>query len=151
MSDLYDTDVVEWSERQADLLRRVAAGERINDQVDWGNVIEEIESVGNEERKAVASALMRGMQHKLYVLCWPQAQSVQHWRAEIRIHLADAFADFRASMREGIERAMPSIYRRACLLVARHMVDAGPALTPLPDACPWTLDELLAEGEAALR
>jgi hypothetical protein len=150
MSD-YDSDIVEWSEEQAKLLRRIKAGEQVNDKVDWDNVIEEIESVGNEERKAVASALMRGMQHKLYVMCWPQTQSVQHWQAEIRIQLADAYADFRASMRDGIEGAMPSIYRRACLLVARHMVDAGPPQTPLPDACPWTLAELLAEGEAALR
>jgi hypothetical protein len=27
MSDLYDSDIVTWSDRQADLLRRVAAGE----------------------------------------------------------------------------------------------------------------------------
>ena len=36
----YDTDILIWSERQAALLRRVAAGERVNDQVDWENVIE---------------------------------------------------------------------------------------------------------------
>ena len=30
MSDLYQTDILEWSEQQADLLRRVAAGERVN-------------------------------------------------------------------------------------------------------------------------
>jgi hypothetical protein len=40
--DLYDDDILWWSEQQAELLRRVAAGERVNDQV----VIEEIESVG---------------------------------------------------------------------------------------------------------
>ena len=45
MSNLYDTDILAWSERQADLLRRVAAGERANDQVDWGNVAEEIEDI----------------------------------------------------------------------------------------------------------
>jgi hypothetical protein len=54
MSD-YDTDVVIWSERQADLLRRVAAGERVNDQVDWTNVIEEVESVGQSQVDAVES------------------------------------------------------------------------------------------------
>ena len=30
MSDLYDTDAMGWSEHQADLLRRHAAGERAN-------------------------------------------------------------------------------------------------------------------------
>jgi len=45
MSDLYGTDLLLWSEQQAKLLRRVAAGEQVNDQVDWENVVEEIESV----------------------------------------------------------------------------------------------------------
>ena len=55
MSDLYDTDILTWSARQADLLRRVAAGERVNDQVDWTNVIEEVESVGQSQVDAVES------------------------------------------------------------------------------------------------
>jgi hypothetical protein len=50
MSDLYDTDVLEWSERQADLLRRLAAGERVNSaDLDWQHVAEEIEDVGKSE------------------------------------------------------------------------------------------------------
>jgi hypothetical protein len=49
MSDLYHTDILEWSERQGALLRRIAAGERVNDtDLDWPNIAEEIESVGNE-------------------------------------------------------------------------------------------------------
>ena len=60
MSD-YDTDVVTWSQRQAALLRRVASGERINDQVDWENVVEEIESVGQSQVDAVESAVVPGV------------------------------------------------------------------------------------------
>jgi hypothetical protein len=30
----YETDTLLWSERQADLLRRLAAGEHVNEQVD---------------------------------------------------------------------------------------------------------------------
>jgi hypothetical protein len=38
MSD-YDTDLLTWSERQAALLRRRAAGELMNDaEIDWANV-----------------------------------------------------------------------------------------------------------------
>ena len=48
MNDLYETDILEWSALQAALLRRLAAGERLNDQVDRGNVVEEIESAGTE-------------------------------------------------------------------------------------------------------
>ena len=57
----YDTDTVLWSAQQADLLRRLAAGEGVNDQVDWENVAEEIDSVG----RSLLLALAR------YVgLCW---------------------------------------------------------------------------------
>jgi hypothetical protein len=66
MSDLYDTDVLEWSEHQAGLLRRVAAGERVNsDDLDWPNIIEEIESVGTEQRHAVASLLVQALAHSV--------------------------------------------------------------------------------------
>src|SRR5579864_5174711 len=55
MSD-YDTDVYAWSKRQSALLRRLAAGERVNDaDLDWPNIAEEIETVGRSERGAVAS------------------------------------------------------------------------------------------------
>src|SRR5271157_5553989 len=37
--DLYDTDILAWSERQADLLRRHAAGDLVNDaELDWLNI-----------------------------------------------------------------------------------------------------------------
>ena len=46
MSDLYDTDILLWSKRQADLLRRHAAGERLNSaDLDWTNIAGEIDSM----------------------------------------------------------------------------------------------------------
>jgi hypothetical protein len=38
MSDTHDTDIALWSVHQAELLRRMAKGERVNDQIDWENV-----------------------------------------------------------------------------------------------------------------
>ena len=59
MSDLYDTDILTWSERQAELLRRRAAGELVNDaEIDWPNVAEEIEAVGRTERRDMASHIL---------------------------------------------------------------------------------------------
>ena len=55
MSVLYDDDILLWSERQGDLLRRVASGEPLNEPPDWDNIIEEIESVGREQLHAVES------------------------------------------------------------------------------------------------
>ena len=54
MSD-YETDVSRWSERQGALLRRLAAGERVNDaDLDWTNIADEIETVGRSERTALS-------------------------------------------------------------------------------------------------
>ena len=55
MGSLYDTDVVEWAEHQAALLRRHASGETLNEPLDWANIIDEVETVGRSEVGAVES------------------------------------------------------------------------------------------------
>lgn len=47
MSDLYDEDFILWTEQQATLLRRRADDDLVNDaELDWRNLAEEIEAVG---------------------------------------------------------------------------------------------------------
>ena len=43
----YNEDFVVWSKRQAGLLRRVAAGEAVDEAPDWPNLIQEIEGFGH--------------------------------------------------------------------------------------------------------
>ena len=53
MSD-YDTAVALWSKQQADLLRRRAAGQMVNDaDLDWPNIAEEIEALGRSEHSSL--------------------------------------------------------------------------------------------------
>jgi hypothetical protein len=56
MSD-YDSDILIWSERQTELLRRVSAGEPINEQPGWSNIIEELADVGRGELRSCQSLL----------------------------------------------------------------------------------------------
>jgi hypothetical protein len=142
MSDLYGDDIVLWAAQQADALRR-----RATNEIDWDNVAEEIEDVGRSELRVVTSALRIAMQHKLYLLGWPNAQAAGHWEIEARNHLADAHEDFRESMRAKI--GLAALYRRARLEVDKHILDEGPPVVALPEHCPWSLDELLAKGGAA--
>jgi Domain of unknown function DUF29 len=65
MAEINDNDVLTWSERQAEPLRGVSAGGRINDRVDWQNIIEEIESVGRSEWHAVEPHLAQVLLHDL--------------------------------------------------------------------------------------
>jgi len=141
MAGLYETDIVEWSDHQAALLRRLAAGERVNDQVDWANVVEEIESVGSEQVHAVGSLLMQAAAHRLKAMGWPNARDVPGWQADARRFAIDAADRFTPSMRQRLD--MARIYRRALRTLPDSM-DGNPPLT-LPGECPWSLDELLAE------
>jgi hypothetical protein len=149
MSDLYEDDIVTWSEQQAELLRRAARGKHINDQLDWSNIIEEVESVGRGETDAVMSLLSNAMGHKLRLIEWPEDPAVRHWRHEIRVWLAQVAKRHRASMH--IKTALADLWQDATLDAGGPMLDAGPPSIALPEACPWTLDQLLAEGEAARR
>jgi hypothetical protein len=65
MSD-YDTDILTWSEHQAEFLRQHAAGTRANDAaIDWPNIIEEIEAVGQSQVDQIEAWLFQMAVHLL--------------------------------------------------------------------------------------
>ena len=136
----YDTDILLWSEHQAALLRRAGAGERVNDQVDWENVAEEIEAVGRTERRACESHLVQALLHDLKAEAWTQSREVPHWRAEARQQRGEARVAFSPSMRQRID--MQRVYRRALEALPETM-DGLPPL-PITSGVP-TLDAMLAE------
>ena len=137
---LYDRDILAWSEHQAALLRRLAAGERLNDTVDWPNVIEEVESVGRAELHSVESLLMQAILHLLKISAWPGSRSVAHWRPETIGFLLQARRRFSPSMPQRIDLA--DIYADA-LQQFRGTVDDSGAPLAIPDSCPCSLDDLL--------
>ena len=144
--DLYKTDILLWSERQAELLRRHAAGERINDAaIDWPNIAEEIEDVGRSERNSVESHLVQALLHDLKAEAWPLSLAVPHWRAEARGHRDDARRRFSPAMAQRID--VTKLHREALHRMPETM-DGVPPL-PVPDVCPVTLDEMLSDDPAA--
>jgi hypothetical protein len=142
LGDLYDTDIVIWSEEQSALLRRMAAGDRLNDaQPDWLNIIEEIESVGNEQVRAVEPLLFQALVHDLKAAAWPAAPDLPHWPAEARSFRAQASLRFAPSTRQRIDIAR--LYAKALRLLPDTI--GGQAPLPVPGDCPTTLDEMLGE------
>lgn len=142
----YESDTYTWANEQAALLRRLSAGEPINNQPDWANIIEEIEGVSRSELRAATSPLANAMQHKLYLIGWPKNESTRHWQAEVTVQLVEMHGEYRPSMRQAIEASLDHLYRLAKVRAMRHMVDT-PAATPLPMSCPWSFDELLEEAD----
>jgi hypothetical protein len=146
VSELYDTDILRWSEQQAKLLRRRAAGELVNDaEIDWPNVAEEIEDVGLNELRACRSLLRQALRHMLKAEAWPLARDAPTWRADaidFRQQARDAYAP---SMKDA-DINLAGLYRQALRTMPETM-DGQPPL-PVPDACPVTLAELLAPDPA---
>lgn len=141
MGNLYWDDVLLWSEQQAGLLRRLAAGERVNEQIDWENLIEEVESVGNEQLHAVESLLLQALVHMLKATAWPDARDAPKWRADAISFRAQAANRFVPSMRQRLK--LDRLYRQARRAVPE--ANDGQPPMPLPEVCPATLDDLLRE------
>jgi hypothetical protein len=143
MTNLYEADILLWSERQADLLRQHAAAARANDAIDWPNIIEEIESVGNEQLHAVESLLIQALAHILKAEAWPASRDVPHWQAEARGFRRQARRRFAPSMRQKIDVA--DLYADALAMLPDTMDGLPPVLVPA--VCRFTLDELLARDD----
>jgi hypothetical protein len=142
MPDLYESDILLWSEQQGELLRRLAQGERVNDRVDWENVVEEVESVGRDQLHAVESLLVQALVHMLKADAWPASRDAPAWRAESVRFRGDAAARYAPSMRQRLD--LTRVYGRALRALPASM--DGQAPLPVPQACPVTLDELLNEA-----
>ena len=137
MSD-YDTDILTWSERQATLLRRRAAGELVTDaDIDWPNVAEELESVGRGERRELRSRIARLQQHLLKWRYQPEHRS-RSWRTtittqrrEIEALLADS-----PSLRATLPDVLAASYR-----AARDDAITETGLLDLPENSPFTVEQ----------
>ena len=146
MSGLYDTDVVEWSERQAQLLRGLAARQPSNEQPDWDNIVEEIEGVGRNELHSVESLLVQALLHDLKVRAWPYSWNVPHWKAEARTFRRDAQRRFTPSMRQKIDVA--GLFREALEVLPETMDGYPPSQEGLALAAvsqPTTVDDALLD------
>ena len=140
MSDLYGDDIVIWSERQAELLRRIAAGEPVNEAPDWPNIAEEIEDVGRSELRSCRSLLRQALRHMLKAEAWPLSRDAPNWRADaidIRRQARDAFTP---SMRQKIDIAQLYADALAAMPDSQDGIPPLPIQTDIP-----TLDELLSE------
>jgi hypothetical protein len=139
---LYDSDALAWGEQQAVLLTRIAAGEPIAETVDWPHVIEEIQEVGLSELRACRSLLVQAMTHLLKLAIWPTSDPAGHWRGETAGFLAAARRSFTPSMRQRID--LDGLWADAQYEIGAMTEDRS-ALPPLPERCPFALDDLIAD------
>jgi hypothetical protein len=137
----YAADILTWSERQASLLRRIAAGERIIDQIDWENVIEEVESAGRRQLAEVRSLLVQVLASMLKAWAWPRSPEVQRWQTEALGFQREAADIVEPNMLRRIN--INDFYFKAIRCLPKRVDGEEPLL--FPSECPLTLDDLLGE------
>lgn len=91
-STAYETDYNQWLKETVKQLQ-----ERNFEQVDWDNLIEEIESMGKSDRRALMSLLTRLIEQLLKLAYWQEEKkrSGNHWAA--------AIVNFRAQIQHRLE------------------------------------------------
>lgn len=109
-SSLYDTDYNQWIQETVQQLQN-----RNFDPIDWENLIEELESMGKNDKRALISLLTRLLEHLLKLSYWEseKPRSGNHWsseivnfRAQIQTRIEDS-PSFRPQMETFYEKAYP--------------------------------------------
>ncbi len=135
---LYDQDFYGWTQRQVELLR---AGQL--EELDIENLIEEIESLGRQERQELRNRLGVLLGHLLKWHYQPEARSkswaatIREQRQEIQRHLQE-----NPSLKPYLSEAIEIGYEKGL-----NLVDRETPLDPkhLPQTCPFSETEIFEE------
>lgn len=138
-SSLYETDFYAWTEQQSALLRSQQWS-----QIDLPNLIEEIESLGKQQRQELRSRLAVLIGHLLKWHYQPQARS-RSWLATIRVQRRDIqqlLAD-NPSLKAYLEAALLIAYANGRDLAMGETDLPAPTFPP---TCPYQLNDILADS-----
>jgi Domain of unknown function DUF29 len=138
-SPSYETDFYAWTQHQVKAIRAkdVAA-------LDIDHVAEEIDDLGANIQHAITSQLERLL---LHLLKW-RYDAAQDPRRLWRVSILDARHEIakhlrrNPSLRDYPAREFPDAYRYARRVAA---LDTELPLATFPEACPWTMDQVLNE------
>ena len=134
----YNTDFYLWTQQQADLLRQGALS-----ALDVDNLIEEIESMGKRDRRAIGSYLRNVIMHLLKWRYQPERRgtswqsSINSGRDEIEVLLIES-----PSLNPQLSTLIADEYRRAR---KQASLETGLTLTTFPDQCPFTVEQITGD------
>jgi Domain of unknown function DUF29 len=133
---LYETDFYAWTQEQAELIR---TGQW--EQVDRLNLIEEIESLGRQERQELRNRLSVLIAHLLKWQYQPQQRS-RSWLATIRVQRRDIarLLQENPSLKSDLEAAVTDAYENGRDLA---MGETDLPAQQFPATCSYSMAELL--------
>ncbi|MBW4649417.1 MAG: DUF29 domain-containing protein [Kastovskya adunca ATA6-11-RM4] len=144
--NLYETDFYAWTQEQASLLHKHQWS-----QLDLLNLIEEIESLGKQQRQELRNRLSVLIGHLLKWEYQPQRRS-RSWLATIRVQRRDTLRLLKdnPSLKPYFEDALAEAYENGRDLA---MGETDLPEETFPQKCPYSLTEILDKsfypGEAS--
>lgn len=138
VSSLYDKDFYAWTQEQASFLQS-----RQWSQLDLLNLVEEIESLGRQERRELINRLSVLVGHLLKWQHQPQRRT-RSWVATIaiqRLEITDLIKES-PSLKSSLEEALQQAYFRAINLAVQ---ETNLPNHTFPPECPYPLAEILGD------
>lgn len=136
MNNLYNKDFYKWTRSQVAILKKG------NVQcLDLVNLLEEIESLGKSDKRALHSHLINLLMHMLKVNYQPEKHtpswdsSISNARREIRLLLEDS-----PSLKNELKKFLDKAYQYARKDAGK---ETGKAESYFPVECPWKLKQIL--------
>lgn len=136
----HEVDFYSWTQEQAALLRALP---RNSNHLDIENIAEEIEDMGRTEIKEIESYLLQTLAHVIKIAADKDAQSVPHRVGEANEFQAQAVLTFSPGLRQRLD--IPKVWKLAKRTAKVSLAEHGIDLPVLPDECPMSLDQLLAD------
>jgi Domain of unknown function DUF29 len=145
--ELYEADFYAWTRLQADALRRLKELRLNAVELDLDHVAEEIEDLGSAVRSSVRSQVRRVLEHFLKLAFSPAQGPRRSWRRSILDARTELGNDLTPTLRRDVRARLPRLYveaRRAAVLGLEDYAEEEAARL-LPEASPWTLDDVLRD------
>jgi len=137
MRKLYDQDFLQWTIRNAELLRSGRLSE-----ADIEHIAEEIEDLGKNQQRELGSRLRVLITHLLKLRVEPASRGVQGWKATVRVQRSELRRLLRQapSLASEIPVEVGEVYSDA---VARAAAGTRRPDSSFPESCPFTPDQIL--------
>ena len=142
--DLYEADFYAWTKRQTKALRALRET-RPNVEVDWERLIEEVHDLGKSERNALRSWTTKIIEHLLKLQFSPATDPRLGWMDETVLFRREVADNLTPSLRRDLAARLPRLYAAARDDLRRKLGYRGEtkAAATLPEACPYTLQQVL--------